>query len=239
VGAVVGVQPFGGEGKSGTGPKAGGPLYLKRLQWNVAASLDNQAGKAAGQGEYAHHPLPQSRGMDALLLWAREHGHAAGAALGEHYVKTTLSGTRLVLPGPTGERNTLAFAPRGPILCAASTTGGLINQLLAVLASGNRAVIPQPSTALLPNDLPGVVSDMIERVDLATQPDLELHLALLDTSCAAILRTTLAARDGALVPVIETNEYDQIAQWRLVAERALCVNTTAAGGNASLMMLGG
>jgi RHH-type proline utilization regulon transcriptional repressor/proline dehydrogenase/delta 1-pyrroline-5-carboxylate dehydrogenase len=32
VGAVVGVQPFGGEGKSGTGPKAGGPLYLKRLQ---------------------------------------------------------------------------------------------------------------------------------------------------------------------------------------------------------------
>ena len=28
VGAVVGVQPFGGEGKSGTGPKAGGPLYL-------------------------------------------------------------------------------------------------------------------------------------------------------------------------------------------------------------------
>ena len=31
VGAVVGVQPFGGEGLSGTGPKAGGPLYLLRL----------------------------------------------------------------------------------------------------------------------------------------------------------------------------------------------------------------
>jgi len=31
VGAVVGVQPFGGEGLSGTGPKAGGPLYLHRL----------------------------------------------------------------------------------------------------------------------------------------------------------------------------------------------------------------
>ncbi|HNQ11429.1 MAG TPA: bifunctional proline dehydrogenase/L-glutamate gamma-semialdehyde dehydrogenase PutA, partial [Giesbergeria sp.] len=30
VGAVVGVQPFGGEGLSGTGPKAGGPLYLLR-----------------------------------------------------------------------------------------------------------------------------------------------------------------------------------------------------------------
>ena len=31
IGAVVGVQPFGGEGLSGTGPKAGGPLYLRRL----------------------------------------------------------------------------------------------------------------------------------------------------------------------------------------------------------------
>jgi RHH-type transcriptional regulator, proline utilization regulon repressor / proline dehydrogenase / delta 1-pyrroline-5-carboxylate dehydrogenase len=31
IGAVVGVQPFGGEGLSGTGPKAGGPLYLYRF----------------------------------------------------------------------------------------------------------------------------------------------------------------------------------------------------------------
>ena len=31
VGAVVGVQPFGGQGLSGTGPKAGGPHYLQRF----------------------------------------------------------------------------------------------------------------------------------------------------------------------------------------------------------------
>jgi RHH-type proline utilization regulon transcriptional repressor/proline dehydrogenase/delta 1-pyrroline-5-carboxylate dehydrogenase len=31
IGAVVGAQPFGGSGLSGTGPKAGGPLYLRRL----------------------------------------------------------------------------------------------------------------------------------------------------------------------------------------------------------------
>ena len=31
VGAVVGVQPFGGEGLSGTGPKAGGPHYLPQF----------------------------------------------------------------------------------------------------------------------------------------------------------------------------------------------------------------
>ena len=31
VGAAVGVQPFGGQGLSGTGPKAGGPRYLYRF----------------------------------------------------------------------------------------------------------------------------------------------------------------------------------------------------------------
>ena len=47
IGAVVGVQPFGGEGLSGTGPKAGGPHYLLRfatercVTWNTAATGGN------------------------------------------------------------------------------------------------------------------------------------------------------------------------------------------------------
>ncbi len=47
VGAVVGVQPFGGEGLSGTGPKAGGPHYLPRfavertVTWNTVATGGN------------------------------------------------------------------------------------------------------------------------------------------------------------------------------------------------------
>jgi len=49
IGAVVGVQPFGGEGLSGTGPKAGGPNYLFRfavertLSINTAAAGGNAA----------------------------------------------------------------------------------------------------------------------------------------------------------------------------------------------------
>lgn len=49
IGAVVGVQPFGGHGLSGTGPKAGGPLYLQRfatervLTINTAATGGNVA----------------------------------------------------------------------------------------------------------------------------------------------------------------------------------------------------
>ena len=43
IGAVVGVQPFGGEGLSGTGPKAGGPHYLSRLCHERTLSVDTTA----------------------------------------------------------------------------------------------------------------------------------------------------------------------------------------------------
>ena len=43
IGAVVGVQPFGGEGLSGTGPKAGGPHYLHRFAIERCISTDTTA----------------------------------------------------------------------------------------------------------------------------------------------------------------------------------------------------
>ena len=43
IGAVVGVQPFGGEGLSGTGPKAGGPRYLHRFATERTISIDTTA----------------------------------------------------------------------------------------------------------------------------------------------------------------------------------------------------
>ena len=43
IGAVVGVQPFGGEGLSGTGPKAGGPHYLHRFAVERVVSTDTTA----------------------------------------------------------------------------------------------------------------------------------------------------------------------------------------------------
>jgi RHH-type proline utilization regulon transcriptional repressor/proline dehydrogenase/delta 1-pyrroline-5-carboxylate dehydrogenase len=43
IGAVVGAQPFGGEGLSGTGPKAGGPLYVSRFAVERAVSVNTAA----------------------------------------------------------------------------------------------------------------------------------------------------------------------------------------------------
>ena len=43
IGAVVGVQPFGGEGLSGTGPKAGGPHYLQRFATERTVTINTAA----------------------------------------------------------------------------------------------------------------------------------------------------------------------------------------------------
>jgi RHH-type proline utilization regulon transcriptional repressor/proline dehydrogenase/delta 1-pyrroline-5-carboxylate dehydrogenase len=43
IGAVVGVQPFGGNGLSGTGPKAGGPHYLQRFVTEQTLTVNTAA----------------------------------------------------------------------------------------------------------------------------------------------------------------------------------------------------
>jgi RHH-type proline utilization regulon transcriptional repressor/proline dehydrogenase/delta 1-pyrroline-5-carboxylate dehydrogenase len=43
IGATVGVQPFGGEGLSGTGPKAGGPHYLERFTAERTVTINTAA----------------------------------------------------------------------------------------------------------------------------------------------------------------------------------------------------
>ena len=220
VGAVVGVQPFGGEGKSGTGPKAGGPLYLKRLQ-RAAVTLER-------------HDRQGSPAIDSLGAWAKANGKDKLAAHIEQYGRTSPVGSLIALPGPTGERNTLAYVPRGNVGCFASHPDVLLNQIAAALATGNRALVAQGT---VPADLPAAVKDWIHVVSAADLAKAEFQIALVEAGLSAKLRPELAARDGAIVSVIDTTEEADIPLWRLVAERALCVNTTAAGGNASLMTL--
>ena len=228
VGAVVGVQPFGGEGKSGTGPKAGGPLYLRRLQQGAdsglpASDLDGQAPAV-------------DPGLLALQDWARAHEDTVLIALTRRYAQDSLHGRALSLPGPTGESNCLRFAARGPVLCAAGSRAALFNQLAAVLATGNQALMSADIHRLLPAGLPQAVSGRIAiTADVASHP--AIPLALCDDTCCAGLLPVLATREGALTPVAQTHGSEPIPLWRLVAERTVSINTTAAGGNASLMTL--
>jgi RHH-type proline utilization regulon transcriptional repressor/proline dehydrogenase/delta 1-pyrroline-5-carboxylate dehydrogenase len=56
IGAVVGVQPFGGEGLSGTGPKAGGPHYLYRFCAEQTVTVNTAA--AGGNAELLAGVMP-------------------------------------------------------------------------------------------------------------------------------------------------------------------------------------
>ena len=224
VGAVVGVQPFGGEGKSGTGPKAGGPLYLKRLQQNPALSISGNT--------VFEKQAPAA--LTTFIAWANANGHESSAVLAEQYARFNPYKMTILLPGPTGETNTLAFTARGRVFCAANDIASLLNQLAAVFATGNTAVITTASKQLLPASLITAVGNQIIEASIDQS---EAHFALLDQSATAELLPRLAQQDGAIIGTMTTNAQAAIPLWRLVAERASCVNTTAAGGNASLMTL--
>ena len=62
----------------------------------------------------------------------------------------------------------------------------------------------------------------------------DVQFALLARDVANDYKLKLAQQTGAIKIVAETDAKSEIPLWRLLAERALCVNTTA-GGNASLM----
>ena len=90
ISAVVGSQPFGGHGLSGTGPKAGGQRYLPRF---AAQSLMTADG-----------PLPPQMSLAEL-----EQAFASQPPQERHSTED--------LPGPTGESNRYLLRPRSRILC--------------------------------------------------------------------------------------------------------------------------
>lgn len=87
VGAVVGVQPFGGEGLSGTGPKAGGPLYLYRL---LSTRPGNAIEQSFAKVDAVTAPDTQAREamskpLSALQAWAASNQQPALAELCSEY----------------------------------------------------------------------------------------------------------------------------------------------------------
>ena len=123
------------------------------------------------------------------------------------------------------------------MLCAPKTAAGLLNQLAASLANGNRALV-LAAPDLIPANLPALVKERVRFIGMEEIDASEFQIALLEAGLAGSLRSKLAARPGAIVGIVDTGASEPVALWRLVAERAVCVNTTAAGGNASLMTLG-
>ncbi|MEJ6399456.1 bifunctional proline dehydrogenase/L-glutamate gamma-semialdehyde dehydrogenase PutA [Yoonia sp. 208BN28-4] len=189
IGAVVGSQPFGGEGLSGTGPKAGGPHYLPRFgvrarpdiaaAWDVNDSL-KRLNKAMRDAQTPSAPAPRD------------------------------------LPGPTGESNRHSVAARGPVLCLGPGAEAAAEQAKQVRALGGMPVTANGHVRpewLATCDEPGSVIWWGEE-------KLGQHYAL-----------ELAKRDGPIVALIT----DCPDAAHVLHERHVCIDTTAAGGNAALL----
>ncbi|MCQ8240164.1 trifunctional transcriptional regulator/proline dehydrogenase/L-glutamate gamma-semialdehyde dehydrogenase [Rhizosaccharibacter radicis] len=228
IGAVVGVQPFGGHNLSGTGPKAGGPLYLRRL-------LDRRP-PLPDALRPGHRPRPAT----LFLEWLQ--GRLSPELLDRCRALLNASpfGATLELPGPVGERNGYALHPRGDVLCLPATADGALFQVMAALATGNRAVLPPDrlralEEAGLPEPLRGRL--MPESDGMAVSAVLFEG----DGDALRAVNQRMAAGDGAVVSVHHLGPATDMGAWPmewLMLERTVSVNTAAAGGNASLMSIG-
>jgi len=282
IGAVVGVQPFGGQGLSGTGPKAGGPLYLGRLLRAVAAQPpahrplpDEAAGDlpqafdcravlhalAELQQEWRHSDLharlAPARALHERIAHDPFRDHDARAALAAqlHQLiqQAEAIGQPRVLPGPTGESNTLHFRARGVLLCGCREGAGESDVLLPALAAllaGNAVLFLSDAATGAPvlavrNLLAdaGFADGLCAHHALPDIADMQAVIAACatdgvlchgDPALAQRLSRTLVARAGALLPLID-DDFGPHYLERFVHETTISVNTAASGGNAALL----
>ena len=188
IGAIVGVQPFGGRGLSGTGPKAGGPLYLGRLVKQAASQAP-----ALGQA--------------------------------------------VELPGPVGERNIYSVHPRGRVLLMPATLQGLESQLDAIDATANTAVLPTSARDLATGLDPDIFPRIEWVADWTAEPPFAQVLIEDRGQDITPLLDAIAAKDGP-IPIVQLGS--EVRPYRkdwLLEEVSVSIDTTAAGGNASLMAL--
>ncbi len=228
IGAVVGVQPFGGEGLSGTGPKAGGPHYIYRF---VKPTTFNIGDKSTVNTNHlqalAQLDNPHKKVVENAVLRAK-----------------AINGEPQILNGPTGERNTYSLHPRGSVLCAGggeNVEESLLTQAILAALAGNKVILSSKSA------VPQIVKDVIrllhktgiakDKVVELTQdiPTIckqeQLALVVCDDEDLSEIRCILAAREGARVPLINSSDVAHL----YYQERVVSEDTTASGGNAKLL----
>ncbi len=243
IGAIVGSQPFGGEGLSGTGPKAGGPLYVNRFRRTepveahpapsgptVNADALQRALGALDARNWAARP-------DRVAVLRRALAGRGGIVRKALLAAATFDPGPFTLPGPTGESNRLSLHPRGSVLCLGPTIDLALAQAIQALAAGCGVVlvVPGAEDAVQPLAAAGApveaLDGAIEASTLTGLEGLASVAAAGRSDWTAELRRALAERQGPIVPI----ETQVIGPSRFVIERHLCIDTTAAGGNASLL----
>ncbi|WP_199611970.1 bifunctional proline dehydrogenase/L-glutamate gamma-semialdehyde dehydrogenase PutA [Flocculibacter collagenilyticus] len=288
IGAIVGVQPFGGRNLSGTGPKAGGPNYLPRLVKEKATprTLDAQslpeqdkalasttesvkeaeaimAHAQASENEWrltdlntrislVRQLLAKIAKVDIVDDLADDLNRTLAAARSQLISIEKKMKRPMQLPGPTGESNVLYLEPRGILVCFADkdvTFHYWAMSVVTALATGN-TVIAVVSDLFYDEAIAfrdkfmatGAEQGVLSVARLQHLEPLLEHQALagvvIDSNCdrKAYMANMLAQREGAILPTISA-EYDDNLIQRLLTEKTISTDTTASGGNTSLMTL--
>ena len=241
VGAIVGVQPFGGQGLSGTGPKAGGPLYVPRLLASSPEQLVMGATPSEGPIQALQH---------TFVNWVKTHYSADQSAQIQKIIDLSLYGLQMALPGPTGENNSYHLQQRGQVLCMPQTEWGAAIQLACCLATANQPIVViEPNNQRLSHwlqQLPKDVAALVIQVSSVEQAVKQqmMGAALLegDGDELVVVAQQLAEHSAVIIQpqgrtVAELEEGKGYRLERLLVERSLSVNTAAAGGNATLMAM--
>ena len=236
IGAVVGVQPFGGEGSSGTGPKAGGPHYLDRFlacpapadaprtQVRVPATaaamrtVPTLPGTAFARLETAFarwsaRTLAErtTTVQRACLRWPAAHAPAALAAAARALADQAL-------PGPTGESNTLRLHPRGvfALLADGAADVDVTAALAAALLAGNSVALVGAAAGASMREAFVAAGGEAEAIGLFDADQATALLAAPALGGVAALASdphagrgaaqALARRDGPILPLIPLAE---------------------------------
>ncbi|MBE1301390.1 MAG: bifunctional proline dehydrogenase/L-glutamate gamma-semialdehyde dehydrogenase PutA [Alteromonadaceae bacterium] len=288
IGAIVGVQPFGGRGLSGTGPKAGGPNYLSRLvrekhtpdedemNYQTKSNIDMVTmGKAQdhidelmelaikAERTWRVTPLNDRVSVTRQLLAkiatvdiVEELADDLSISLAESRAQLTRIEKQLkkpkVLPGPTGESNLLYLEPRGCVVCYADKDTEFSFWLMSIVSSiaiGNTVITAVSETffeeakavrdkLILCGAPEGVLQVVMHDKLNALIDHGNIAGTVVDSNSARMGYFTkqIAEREGAILPIISAEYNDTLLQ-RLVTEKTISIDTTASGGNTSLMTL--
>ncbi|MDO6564498.1 bifunctional proline dehydrogenase/L-glutamate gamma-semialdehyde dehydrogenase PutA [Amphritea sp. 1_MG-2023] len=236
IGAIVGSQPFGGEGLSGTGPKAGGPEYVKRfMRRESVAPVASELMAAVGSSA-----LQQAIDSVDNRQWALDNSRleTLKSLFADHAIDyAALQQDAEPMPGPTGELNVLSTHARGTVLCLGPDLLTAMQHAVLALSQGNAVVVVAPGAeaecqAAMTAGLPVIgLNGLLVPDVLASVTGFAAVASGADVATLKAYRQALATREGAIIPIIT----ERHAVDRFTLERHLCVDTTAAGGNASLI----
>ncbi len=180
IGAIVGSQPFGGEGLSGTGPKAGGPHYVERFTLK-------------DKGFNLFHKPPRGLAVDAHELQYRL----------DRLPETTRIPLKTInLPGPTGESNRLSIFPKGTILCLGPTIEDANEQVRIAASEGCNTFVVCPD-AQIANSING----HLKRSDLSGLNNISAVVLWGDNKDQIQARIALAQRGGSIIQLICNHDF--------------------------------